>query len=132
MMPLERRKPDLLKARRRLRVAAGAGEQAQEVDRLLDQYEQVRGMMNEMRGGGLMKIIKHMVGMKRMMPPGMLSCRPGRAGTLAPVEQPGVARSGAPGTRRPDGQAGNLGAGGDRRGFGRLPVAPPARAAGRC
>jgi len=33
-----------------------------------------------------MKIMKHMVGMKRMMPPGMLSCRPGRAGTLAPVE----------------------------------------------
>ena len=45
MTPLERRKPDLLKATRKRRVAAGAGVQVQEVNRLLKQYEQMRDMM---------------------------------------------------------------------------------------
>jgi len=71
MTPLERRKPDLLKATRKRRVAAGAGVQVQEVNRLLKQYEQMRDMMKKMKGGGLMKMMKRMGGMKGMMPPGM-------------------------------------------------------------
>jgi len=70
MTPLERRKPDLLKATRKRRVAAGAGVQVQEVNRLLKQYEQMRDMMKKMKGGGLMKMMKRMGGMKGM-PPGM-------------------------------------------------------------
>ena len=66
----ERRKPDLLKATRKRRVAAGAGVQVQEVNRLLKQYEQMRDMMKKMKGGGLMKMMKRMGGMKGM-PPGM-------------------------------------------------------------
>jgi len=70
MTPLERRKPDLLKATRKRRVAVGAGVQVQEVNRLLKQYEQMRDMMKKMKGGGLMKMMKRMGGMKGM-PPGM-------------------------------------------------------------
>jgi len=70
MTLLERRKPDLLKATRKRRVAAGAGVQVQEVNRLLKQYEQMRDMMKKMKGGGLMKMMKRMGGMKGM-PPGM-------------------------------------------------------------
>ena len=71
MTPLERRKPDLLKASRKRRIAAGAGVHVQEVNRLLNQYEQMAGMMKKMKGGGLMKMMKRMGGMKGMLPPGM-------------------------------------------------------------
>ena len=69
MTPLERRKPELLKATRKRRVAAGAGVHVQEVNRLLNQFEQMRDMMKKMKGGGLMKMMKRMGGMKGM--PGM-------------------------------------------------------------
>jgi signal recognition particle subunit SRP54 len=68
MTPLERRKPDLLKATRKRRVAAGAGVQVQEVNRLLKQYEQMRDMMKKMKGGGMMKMMKRMGSMKGMPP----------------------------------------------------------------
>ena len=66
MTPLERRKPDLLKATRKRRIAAGAGVQVQAVNRLLNQYEQMRDMMKKMKGGGMMKMMKRMGGMKGM------------------------------------------------------------------
>jgi signal recognition particle subunit SRP54 len=69
MTPLERRKPELLKATRKKRIANGAGVHVQEVNRLLNQYEQMRDMMKKMRGGGLMKMMKRMGGMKGL--PGM-------------------------------------------------------------
>jgi signal recognition particle subunit SRP54 len=64
MTPLERRKPDLLKASRKRRIALGAGVQVQEVNRLLNQFDQMQGMMKKMKGGGLMKMMKRMGGMK--------------------------------------------------------------------
>jgi signal recognition particle subunit SRP54 len=64
MTPLERRKPELLKATRKRRVAQGAGVQVQEVNRLLNQYEQMRDMMKKMKGGGMMKMLRRMGGMK--------------------------------------------------------------------
>ena len=66
MTPLERRKPELLKATRKRRIAAGAGVQVQEVNRLLNEFEQMQGMMKKMKGGGLMKMMKKMGGMKGM------------------------------------------------------------------
>src|SRR3954471_7565346 len=60
MTPLERRKPDLLKAKRKFRIAGGAGVQVQEVNRLLNEFEQMQGMMKKMKGGGLMKMMKRM------------------------------------------------------------------------
>jgi signal recognition particle subunit SRP54 len=66
MTPLERRKPDLIKASRKRRIATGAGVQVQEVNRLLNQFEQMQGMMKKMKGGGLMKMMKRMGGMPGM------------------------------------------------------------------
>ena len=66
MTALERRKPELLKASRKRRVAAGAGVHVQEINRLLNQFEQMRGMMKKMKGGGLMKMMKRMGGMGGM------------------------------------------------------------------
>jgi signal recognition particle subunit SRP54 len=66
MTPLERRKPDLIKATRKRRIAAGAGVQVQEVNRMLKQYEQMRDMMKKMKGGGMMKMLRRMGGLKNM------------------------------------------------------------------
>ncbi|MGH8797617.1 MAG: signal recognition particle protein, partial [Caldimonas sp.] len=66
MTPLERRKPELLKATRKRRIAGGAGVQVQEVNRLLNQFEQMRGMMKKMKGGGMVKMMKRMGGMKAL------------------------------------------------------------------
>ena len=63
MTPLERRKPDVLKASRKRRIAAGAGVSVQEVNRLLNQYSQMHAMMKKMKGGGLMKMMRTMKGM---------------------------------------------------------------------
>ncbi|HEY0200300.1 MAG TPA: signal recognition particle protein, partial [Burkholderiaceae bacterium] len=64
MTPRERRKPELIKATRKKRIADGAGVQVQEVNRLLKEFEQMQGMMKKMKGGGLMKMMKRMGGMK--------------------------------------------------------------------
>ena len=66
MTPLERRKPDLIKATRKRRIATGSGVQVQEVNRMLKQFEQMRDMMKKMKGGGMMKMMKRMGGMKGM------------------------------------------------------------------
>jgi signal recognition particle subunit SRP54 len=66
MTALERRKPDLIKASRKRRIATGAGVPVQEVNRLLNQFEQMQGMMKKMQGGGLMKMMKRMGGMGGM------------------------------------------------------------------
>lgn len=65
MTPAERRKPELLKASRKRRIAAGAGVQVQEINRLLKQFEQAQKMMKMMSKGGLSKMMR---GMKGMMP----------------------------------------------------------------
>ena len=65
MTPAERRKPEILKASRKRRIAAGAGVQVQEVNRLLAQFEQMQKMMKMMRGGNLGKMMRNM---KNMMP----------------------------------------------------------------
>ena len=62
MTPDERRRPDILKASRKRRIATGAGVQVQEVNRLLNQYEQMRGMMKKMQGGGLAKMMRRFGG----------------------------------------------------------------------
>jgi signal recognition particle subunit SRP54 len=66
MTPLERRKPELLKATRKRRIAQGAGVQVQDVNRLLNQFNQMRDMMKKMKGGGMMKMLKRMGGMKAL------------------------------------------------------------------
>lgn len=62
----ERTRPDIIKATRKRRIAAGAGVHVQEVNRLLKEFEQMQGMMKKMKGGGMMKMMKRMGGMKGM------------------------------------------------------------------
>jgi signal recognition particle subunit SRP54 len=63
MTALERRKPDLIKASRKRRIATGAGVPVQEVNRMLKQFEQMQKMMKMMRTGGLAKMMRNMKGM---------------------------------------------------------------------
>ncbi len=65
MTPLERSKPELIKASRKRRIATGAGVQIQEVNRMLTQFEQMQSMMKKLKGGGMMKMMR---GLKGMMP----------------------------------------------------------------
>jgi len=60
MTPRERSKPELLKASRKRRIAAGAGVEVQEVNRLLAQFEQMQTMMKQFKGG---KMARTMAGM---------------------------------------------------------------------
>ncbi|MEL7609820.1 MAG: signal recognition particle protein [Bacillota bacterium] len=55
MTPQERRKPDILNASRRKRIARGSGVTIQDVNRLLNQFEASRKMMKQFAGGKMMK-----------------------------------------------------------------------------
>ncbi|GAB7127448.1 signal recognition particle protein [Amantichitinum ursilacus] len=65
MTALERRKPELIKASRKRRIAQGAGVSVQEVNRLLKQFEETQKMMKQFSKGGMMKLMR---GMKGMLP----------------------------------------------------------------
>ncbi len=63
MTPQERRKPELIKASRKRRIAAGAGVPVQAVNQLLNQFEQMQKMMKMMKGGNLQRMMRNMKGM---------------------------------------------------------------------
>jgi len=63
MTPKERAHPELIKASRKRRIAAGAGVPVQEVNRLLKQFEQMQQMMKMMKGGNLGRLMRNMKGM---------------------------------------------------------------------
>lgn len=60
----ERKKPELIKATRKRRIAAGAGVQVHEVNRLLKEFEQMQDMMKKMKGSGFMKMMKRLGSIK--------------------------------------------------------------------
>jgi signal recognition particle subunit SRP54 len=62
MTPTERAKPELLKASRKRRIAAGAGVSVQEVNRLLSQFEQAQKMMKMIAKGGMQKMLRGLKG----------------------------------------------------------------------
>jgi signal recognition particle subunit SRP54 len=62
MTPLERTKPDVIKASRKRRIAAGAGVSVQEVNRLLNQFEQAQKLMKMMAKGGMAKMMRNFRG----------------------------------------------------------------------
>ncbi len=64
MTPAERARPELIKASRKRRIATGSGVPVQEVNRLLNQFEQVQAMMKQMKKGGLAKMMRGLGGMK--------------------------------------------------------------------
>jgi signal recognition particle subunit SRP54 len=67
MTARERRMPDLIDGSRRRRIAAGAGVQVQDVNRLLKQLQEMQRMMKQLKGGRLGRL---MAGFKGGLPPG--------------------------------------------------------------
>jgi signal recognition particle subunit SRP54 len=63
MTPRERARPEILKASRKRRIAAGAGVSVQEVNRLLNQFEQTQKMMKMVAKGGMAKMMRSMRGL---------------------------------------------------------------------
>ncbi|MBU3890876.1 signal recognition particle protein [Methylosinus sp. KRF6] len=65
MTPKERRNPDILKASRKRRIAAGSGAKVEEINKLLKQHRQMADMMKAMgggKGGGMMAKAAQMMG----------------------------------------------------------------------
>ena len=69
MTPQERRFPDVIRASRKRRIAAGSGTQVQDVNRMLKQFGQMQKMMKKFSKGGMAKMMRAMGGGR--MPPGM-------------------------------------------------------------
>jgi signal recognition particle subunit SRP54 len=67
MTPRERRHPAIIDGSRKRRIAAGAGVQVQEVNRLLKQHTQMQKMMKKFSKGGMTKMMR---AMKGLLPPG--------------------------------------------------------------
>jgi len=62
MTPQERAHPEVIKASRKRRIAAGAGVAVQEVNRLLNQFEQMQKMMKMMKGGNMARMMRNLKG----------------------------------------------------------------------
>ncbi len=65
----ERKKPDLIKASRKRRIAAGSGTTVQDVNRLLKQYQEMTRMMKKMKKMGNKGLMRS--GMPGMISPGI-------------------------------------------------------------
>ena len=59
---LERKKPEVIKAKRKLRIAAGSGVSVQEVNKLLKQFEEMQKMMKMFSKGGIGKMMRGLSG----------------------------------------------------------------------
>ena len=66
MTAKERRKPEILNASRRRRIAAGCGQTVEDVNRLIKQYEQMKKMFKQMNSKGG----KRRLGRGMGLPPG--------------------------------------------------------------
>lgn len=53
MTPYERRHPEVLKAKRKIRIAKGCGMKVEDVNRLINQFEQMKKMMKSMSNGNM-------------------------------------------------------------------------------
>ncbi|KIL97421.1 Signal recognition particle subunit Ffh SRP54 [Paramagnetospirillum magnetotacticum MS-1] len=69
MTKAERKNPDLIKASRKKRIAAGAGVEVQDVNKLLKQYQQMADMMKKVGKLGQKGLMRHGIG--GLLPPGM-------------------------------------------------------------
>ena len=70
----ERRAPDIIKASRKKRIAAGSGSSVQEVNKLLKQFDDMSTMMKRMNKLGQKGLMRH--GMAALMPKSMQQKRP--------------------------------------------------------
>ncbi len=62
MTALERRKPDIIKAKRKIRIANGSGTQVQDINKLLKQFEEMQKMMKMFSKGGIGKLLRGLGG----------------------------------------------------------------------
>lgn len=69
MTPAERKNPDLIKASRKKRIAAGAGVAIQDVNKLLKQHQQMADVMKKVGKLGQKGLMRH--GLGGLLPPGM-------------------------------------------------------------
>jgi signal recognition particle subunit SRP54 len=69
MTPKERKTPDIIKANRKKRIAAGSGTTVQDVNRLLKQFDDMSTMMKKMGKLGQKGLMRH--GLGALMPKGM-------------------------------------------------------------
>ncbi len=76
MTPQERRAPDVLKASRKRRIAAGSGTSVQDVNRLLKQYEDMSGMLKRMNKLGQKGLMRQ--GISALLPKSMTQSGPRR------------------------------------------------------
>ncbi len=89
----ERRKPAVLNASRRKRIAAGAGVTVQDVNKLLKMYKQMSSMMKKMRSKGGMKNLMDMAGQAGVSPSDLAQMG---GGALPPGGLPGLGGAGLP------------------------------------
>jgi len=76
MTKIERAEPDVINGSRRKRIAAGAGVEVSEVNKLLKMHRQMADMMKKMGKGGRMPAMPGgMGGMPGGLPPGMFPRR---------------------------------------------------------
>jgi signal recognition particle subunit SRP54 len=110
MTPGERKHPDILKASRKKRIAAGAGSKVEEVNKLLKIHRTMADMMKAMGGG---KARGPMAGLARMMGMGGGMPSPEEMAKLA-EKMPGGLPQGVPGLppTMPGGGLPGLGGGG--------------------
>ena len=97
MTPGERKHPDILKASRKKRIAAGAGSKVEEVNKLLKMHRTMADMMKAMGGG---KARGPMAGLARMMGMGGGMPSPEEMAKLAEKMPGGDCRQECPGCRR--------------------------------
>ena len=64
MTPAERKKPQIIAASRKVRIAKGSGTRVQDVNELLKQFDQMKKMMKELSGPKQAKLLKRMQKMK--------------------------------------------------------------------
>ncbi len=70
MTRAERRTPDIIKASRKKRIAAGSGTTVQDVNKLLKQFDDMSSMMKRMNKLGQKGLMRH--GLSALMPKGMM------------------------------------------------------------
>jgi signal recognition particle subunit SRP54 len=75
MTKAERRKPEIIKASRKRRIAAGAGVKVEDVNRLLKQFDDMTTMMKRMQKLGQKGLLRH--GLFGLMPGGGFPGLPG-------------------------------------------------------
>jgi signal recognition particle subunit SRP54 len=106
MTPKERAKPELLNAKRKIRVAKGSGTQVQDVNKILKMHQEMARAMKQIRKMGGLKGLAAMFGKG-----GMGAAMPGLDQQMGPGGLGGLGGMGGGGAKLPGlgGMPGNLG-----------------------